>query len=247
MILQVKEALKAFGGLVAVNKVSLNIQEGDIHAIIGPNGAGKTTLFNLITKYLEPDGGSIIFQGEDITKLSPDTIVKKGIYRSFQTASIYPMLTVKESIRVAILARERRTMNFWKSANSMFNQEADEIMDGIGLTEQSDKNGGSLSQGDKKRLELAIAMAARPKVLLLDEPTGGMSIEETRATTELISELRKRANLTILFTEHDMSVVFGIANRITVLHEGKVLADGIPQEIQKNDEVQRVYLGAEVG
>lgn len=247
MILQVKEALKAFGGLVAVDKVSLDIQEGHIHAIIGPNGAGKTTLFNLITKYLELDGGSIVFQGEDITKLAPNAIVKKGIYRSFQTASIYPMLTVRESIRMALLVRERKTMNFWKPSNSMFNQETDEIMENVGLTDQSDKDGGSLAQGDKKRLELAIALADRPKLLLLDEPTGGMSIEETRATTELISELHERGNLTILFTEHDMSVVFGIANRITVLHQGKVLADGIPQEVKRNEEVQRVYLGAEVG
>lgn len=243
MILQTERLSKAFGGLVAVNQVDLDVLEGDIHAIIGPNGAGKTTFFNLVTKYLDPDEGRVIFKGKEITKLPPHQICQRGLIRCFQRTNIYPMLTVSESVQMALLSQKAKALNMFHPARNMFRSEVDDILDSVGLAEQADVRGDALSHGDKKRLELAIALGNRPELLLLDEPTAGMSGEETRATMELLEELRDNMNLTILFTEHDMSVVFGIAKRITVLHQGRIIADGTPEEMRNNEEVQRVYLG----
>lgn len=243
MILQTERLSKAFGGLVAVNQVDLDVQEGDLHAIIGPNGAGKTTFFNLVTKYLDPDEGRVIFKGKEITKLPPHQICQRGLIRCFQRANIYPMLTVSESVQMALLCQKGKALNVFRPARNMFCNEVADILDSVGLAEQADVHGDALSHGDKKRLELAIALGNRPELLLLDEPTAGMSGEETRATTELLEELRDRMKLTILFTEHDMSVVFGIAKRVTVLHQGCIIADGTPEEVQANKEVQQVYLG----
>lgn len=244
MILQTERLSKAFGGLVAVNQVDLDVQEGDLHAMIGPNGAGKTTFFNLITKYLDPDEGRVTFKGEDITKLPPHRICQRGIVRCFQRANIYPMLTVSEGVQMAVLCQKAKALNVFRPARNMFRSEVADILDRVGLAEQADVRSDALSHGDKKRLELAIALGNRPELLLLDEPTAGMSGEETRATMGLLGELCNSMNLTILFTEHDMSVVFGIARRVTVLHQGCIIADGTPEEVRANEEVQRVYLGA---
>lgn len=243
MLLKTEKLSKAFGGLVAVNKVDLDVQEREIHAIIGPNGAGKTTFFNLVTKYLNPGEGKVIFKGKDITKLPPHRICQRGLIRCFQRASIYPMLTVTESVQMAVLSQKGKALNLFRPARDMFRTEVANILDRVGLAEQANVRGDTLSHGDKKRLELAIALGNRPELLLLDEPTAGMSREETRATMELLRELRDSINLTILFTEHDMSVVFGIAERITVLHQGCIIAEGSPAEVQANEKVQQVYLG----
>ena len=245
MILKTEKLTKVFGGLKAVDKVDLDVQEGDIHAIIGPNGAGKSTFFNLVTHYLEQDEGRVIFKGEDITNLPPHRICKKGVVRCFQRANIYPMLTVAESVQMAVLSQQGKALNMFRPTRNMSRSEVADILDNTDLSEHADVRGDALSHGDKKRLELAIALGNRPDLLLLDEPTAGMSREETRATMELIKGFRDRMNLTILFTEHDMSVVFGIARRITVLHQGCIIADGIPEEVRNNEEVQQVYLGAE--
>ena len=245
MVLRTRRLSKSFGGLRAVDNVSLDVHEGDIHAIIGPNGAGKSTFFNLVTHYLDQDEGNVIFKGEDITGLPPHRICKKGIVRCFQRANIYPMLTVAESVQMAVLSQQGKAISMFQRAHSMFQTNVADILESTGLSEQADVRGDALSHGDKKRLELAIALGNSPQLLLLDEPTAGMSGEETRVTMELISGLRDQMNLTILFTEHDMSVVFGIATRITVLHQGSILADGAPEEVRKNEEVQRIYLGVE--
>ena len=243
MILKTERLSKAFGGLRAVDKVDLDVQEGDIHAMIGPNGAGKTTFFNLVTKYLDPDEGKVVFEEKDITKLPPHEICQRGLIRCFQRANIYPMLTVAESVQMAMLIQKGKALNMFRPAHKMFRSEVDDILDSVGLAEQANVRGDALSHGDKKRLELAIALGNHPKLLLLDEPTAGMSGEETRITMELLRELHDRMNITILFTEHDMSVVFGIARRITVLHQGRIIADGTPEEVRANEEVQQVYLG----
>lgn len=245
MILKTEKLTKAFGGLRAVDKVDLDVQEGDIHAIIGPNGAGKSTFFNLVTHYLDQDEGRVIFKGEDITNLPPHRICKKGVVRCFQRANIYPVLTVAESVQMAVLSQQGRALNMFRPARNMSRSEVADILASTDLSEQADVRGDTLSHGDKKRLELAIALGNRPDILLLDEPTAGMSREETRASMELIKGFRDRMNLTILFTEHDMSVVFGIARRITVLHQGCIIADGVPDKVRSNEEVQQIYLGAE--
>ena len=184
MILKTEKLTKVFGGLKAVDKVDLDVQEGDIHAIIGPNGAGKSTFFNLVTHYLDQDEGRVIFKGEDITNLPPHRICKKGVVRCFQRANIYPMLTVAESVQMAVLSQQGKALNMFRPTRNMSRSEVADILDNTDLSEHADVRGDALSHGDKKRLELAIALGNRPDLLLLDEPTAGMSREETRATME---------------------------------------------------------------
>jgi len=243
VILKTEKLSKAFGGLVAVDRVDLDVHETEIHAIIGPNGAGKTTFFNLVTNYLNADEGKVTFKGNDITGLPPHQICQRGLVRCFQRANIYPNLTVAESVQMAVLSQKGKALDMFRPARDMFRTEVANILDRVGLAEQTDIRGDALSHGDKKRLELAVALGNRPTLLLLDEPTAGMSREETRGTTSLIRELRDRMSLTILFTEHDMSMVFGIADTITVLHQGSIIAEGSPAEVQADEKVQQVYLG----
>jgi branched-chain amino acid transport system ATP-binding protein len=243
MFLQTQAIIKDFGKLRAVNHVSLEIKKGDIHAIIGPNGAGKSTYFNLVTGYHRATSGKVLFNGREITHLPAHRRCKLGITRSFQITSIYPKLTVFESVLMALLAHRKTTLNFFSSAKKFFNQDVWRILEDVGLEDQADLLGDSISHGDKKRLELAITLGTEPEVLLLDEPTCGMSPEETESTMGLINKLSRERGITILFTEHDMSVVFGIAKRISVLHQGILIADGSPQEVRASSEVQKVYLG----
>lgn len=243
IILEAKGLTKSFGGVKATDKVNLAVQRGHVHAIIGPNGAGKTTLFNLITGYIRPDSGRVIFKGEDITKLAPWQICRKGIARSFQRVNIYPRLSVLENVRVAVLSQRRKCLSFFSPAKRMFGDQVLEILDSVGLSEQAAMSAGSLAHGDQKRLELAIALGNEPELLLLDEPTAGMSPEETRDTVELIEALAGERGLTVLFTEHDMAVVFSISKRITVMHQGAIIADGEPEEVRRNKAVQKIYLG----
>jgi branched-chain amino acid transport system ATP-binding protein len=243
MILEVKRLRKAFGGLMAVNNVDLVVKTGDIHAIIGPNGAGKTTFFNVITGYLKPTAGRVIFKDQDITNLPPFQICKKGIARSFQKVNIYPRLSSFENVQVAVLSKRGSTLNLFRQSKKMAIEETEKILEEVGLSNQANLPANSLSHGDKKRLELAITLGNDPDLLLLDEPTAGMSSEETEATMLLIERMARERGLTILFTEHDMSVVFGIAKKITVFYQGSIIAEGSPDEIRGNKEVQRVYLG----
>jgi branched-chain amino acid transport system ATP-binding protein len=242
-ILQTEKVTKSFGALIAVHRVSFGLLGGDIHAIIGPNGAGKTTFFNLISGYYKPDGGKISFKGENITGIAPSDICKKGIIRTFQVAAIYPMLTVFENIQISSFSNQKRTYQLWSKAKALCSDEVNEILKKVGLGEQGNIVGGKLSQGDRKRLELAIVLANKPEVIMLDEPTAGMAPDETRQIMELIQKIGLEQGLSILFTEHDMSVVFGFSKRITVLHQGSILVEGTPDEVRGNREVQKIYLG----
>jgi branched-chain amino acid transport system ATP-binding protein len=219
MFLQTQKITKEFGKLRAVNEVSLEISKGDIHAIIGPNGAGKSTYFNLVTGYHRATAGKVLFKEKEITHLPAYSRCNLGITRSFQITSIYPKLTVYESVLMALLCHRKITLNFFSSAKKFFKEEVWHILEDIGLADQAHRVGDSISHGDKKRLELAVTVGTEPELLLLDEPTCGMSPEETDITMSLINKLSKERGITILFTEHDMSVVFGIAKRISVLHQ----------------------------
>lgn len=245
--LKIDNLTKRFGRLLAVNDVSLEVQQGEIVSVIGPNGAGKSTLFNLISGRLKPDGGQVSFKGEDITGLPAHEIAKKSIARSFQIANIYPNLTVYQSIRVPILSMKSRSRIFFKPIGSFKeeNNEALEVVRKLGLEDVQDLMADLLSYGDRKKLEFGMAIAMRPSLLLLDEPTAGMNRGETAKTVSLMREMSKEFGLTLLLTEHDMNVVFSLAQRIIVMHQGRILCEGSPEEIRQDAAVQKIYLGEE--
>ena len=241
-VLKTISLTKKFGGLIAVDDVSFKVEEGDVQSIIGPNGAGKSTFFRLISGEHKPTKGEIIFDGQDITALPQTAISHRGIAVAYQITNIFPMLTAMENVRVAAQSRVT-TFNFWSRALSLekvLDQTLD-ILEQTGVTEFKDEIAGNLSHGDQKRLEIGIALATRPKLLLLDEPTAGLAPTETRQVIELIKEIAK--NLTIILVEHKMKVVMEVSDKITVLHYGRLLAQGSPDEIRSNEEVRRVYLG----
>ncbi|RJX34957.1 MAG: ABC transporter ATP-binding protein [Desulfarculus sp.] len=245
-ILDVRSLCKAFGGLQATTEVNYKMGPGELSAIIGPNGAGKSTFFNLISGFHRPDKGQVFFKGVNITSWSSHRIARFGMSRAFQVSNIYLKLTTYQNVRQAILVQQKRTLDLFRRAEHMARQETSQLLEVTGLQEHRQEMAGTLSQGDKKRLELALALAIKPDLLLLDEPTAGMSVEETHATMDLVARLNREMGVTILFTEHDMPVVFGYARRLTVLHQGMLIADGAPQEVRADEEVQRVYLGEEV-
>jgi len=243
MLLKIESLMKAFGGFQATDGVNLSVENGSLCSLIGPNGAGKTTLFNQITGYLVPDSGRIAFKDEEITGLHPYEISRKGITRAFQIINIFPRLTVMESVQLAILARRGQTLKCFAPARKMVWEEAMGVLGTVGLAERSETLARELSHGDQRVLELALALAGEPELLLLDEPMAGMSPFERVKVTELIQKIHQDRGLTVLFCEHDMDVVFGISERVTVLHQGRVIAEGKPEDIKKNEEVHLVYLG----
>jgi branched-chain amino acid transport system ATP-binding protein len=242
-MLRVEALVKSFDDFMAVNRASLSVEKGEIVAVIGPNGAGKTTLFNLITGLLKPDGGKIIFKGEDISQFPPYEICKKGIARSFQIVNIFPRLTAFRNVQVAVLSQQRRSRQLFQPAQNMAVRETDNILQSVGLLEKAHTVAGSLSHGDQKILEIAIALGNEPELLILDEPTAGMSPEETSATMELVKRLARMRGLTILFCEHDMDIVFSIAQSIMVMHQGRTLVQGKPEEVKNDPIVKEAYLG----
>ena len=243
MLLEIENLKKAFGGFRATDGVSLSVVKGSLSSLIGPNGAGKTTLFNQITGYLVPDSGRVAFRAEEITGLHPYEISRKGITRAFQIINIFPRLTVVESVQLAILARRGQTLKCFAPAKRMVWGEAMAVLETVGLAERAETLARELSHGDQRVLELALALAGEPELLLLDEPMAGMSPFERTKVTELIQKIHQERGVTVLFCEHDMDVVFGISQRVTVLHQGRVIAEGKPEEIKKNEEVHNVYLG----
>lgn len=243
MLLGIENLMKAFGGFQATDSVNLSVERGCLRALIGPNGAGKTTLFNQITGYLVPDAGRIVFKDEEITGLHPYEISRKGITRAFQIINIFPRLSVMESVQLAILARRGKTLQCFAPARKMVQEEAMAVLETVGLAERAGALARELSHGDQRILELALALAGEPELLLLDEPMAGMSPFERAKVTELIQKIHHDRGLTVLFCEHDMDVVFGISERVTVLHQGRVIAEGKPEDIKKNEEVHLVYLG----
>jgi branched-chain amino acid transport system ATP-binding protein len=234
---------KHFGGLMANDNVSFRVEEGKITSIIGPNGAGKTTLFNLLTGLYRPDKGRVLFDGRDISGWPIHKIVNLGIVRSFQVLNIFNEISPAENIRLAVQSRKKRGLNFFRSAAGFddINQEINAVLDEIGLTDVKDLPTKILSYGDKRVLEIGIAMASRPRLLLMDEPTSGLPTSETERIKKFIKKISSR--LTVLVIEHDMDIVLTISDTIIVLHQGRVIAQGAPAEIKANDEVQTAYLG----
>ena len=242
-MLEVRGLSKSFGGFLAVNKANLDVSKGEIVAVIGPNGAGKTTLFNLVTGILKPDEGQVIFKGEEITGLPAHKTCKKGITRSFQVVNIFSRLTVFENVRISVLSQQGKTYHWFRPSREFVNEETGEILESVGLINKKDNVCGALSHGDQKVLEIAIALAGKPELLILDEPTAGMSPEETARCIDLIKRLSQNLGLTILFCEHDMELVFAIARRIMVMVRGSTIVQGLPEEVRCNQQVQDAYLG----
>ena len=243
-MLKINNLVKSFGGIIATDKVNLELQKQTINAVIGPNGAGKTTLFNLITGKLKPDSGKVFIEGKEITNLDETETTHMGIARAFQITNIFPNLTVYESIKLAILSKQNGLNNMWtRFKDHNVNGEANNIMNLAGLTKSKNIISSELSHGDQKLLDIALALCLKPKLLLLDEPTAGMGPEERWKMIDRIRELWKKTKITILFIEHDMDIVFGIAQKIYVLQQGAVLAAGQPKDIKKNQKVIKAYLG----
>jgi branched-chain amino acid transport system ATP-binding protein len=242
-VLEISGLSKSFGGFRAVSTVSLTVETRQIAAVIGPNGAGKSTLFNLITGHLRPDSGKVMLNGRDITGAAPYRICRMGVGRSFQRTNIFAKLTVFENLQAAFIVHHRRGPNLWSRAGSLYRDEAMNLLRSIGLGAQENTIAGTLSYGNQKQVELGLALASDPRVLLLDEPTAGMSATETHDTIALLKRIAEERDLTLLFTEHDMEVVFSIAQKIAVLHQGRIIAEGLPETVRANDEVRRVYLG----
>jgi branched-chain amino acid transport system ATP-binding protein len=242
-VLEISGLSKSFGGFRAVSNVSLTVETRQIAAVIGPNGAGKSTLFNLITGHLRPDSGKVMLDGHDITGTAPYRICRMGVGRSFQRTNIFAKLTVFENLQAAFIVHRRRGANLWSRSDSLYRDEAMDLLRSIGLGIQEKTIAGTLSYGNQKQVELGLALASDPRVLLLDEPTAGMSATETHDTIALLKRIAEERELTLLFTEHDMEVVFSIAEKIAVLHQGRIIAEGLPDTVRANDEVRRVYLG----
>lgn len=242
-ILETKALTKEFKGFVAVNKVDLKVQRGHIHALIGPNGAGKTTCFNLLTKFLTPSSGQIIYNGQDITSLAPAQIARMGVIRSFQISAVFPQMTVLENVRVALQRKLGTSFHFWKSAKnlSVLDQKVMELLEEVDLADFPQTMTSDLSYGRKRALEIATTLAMEPELMLLDEPTQGMGIEDVERVTALIKKVS--AGRTILMVEHNMNVISGICDRISVLQRGEILAEGNYDEISNNDKVMEAYMG----
>jgi branched-chain amino acid transport system ATP-binding protein len=243
--LQVKNVSKHFGSLVAVNDISMTVEPGELRAIIGPNGAGKTTFFNLITGFFTPTKGSITFDGQDVTDLLPARRVWCGMARTFQVTEIFPELSVRENIRIPVEVAAGFRLRPWLSQvdETKIDERVDELLAMGSLSEKAERQVGELSHGDQRATEIMMALALKPRLLLLDEPTAGMGDQETYDITQLVRRLHKESKLTIVLIEHDMRVVFHLADRIMVLDQGKFLAEGTPQEIAANKAVQTAYLG----
>ncbi len=244
-LLEIRELGKRFDGFAAVDGVDLAVAPGTIHSVIGPNGAGKTTFFRLLTGILRPTRGTITFGGRDIAGLRPHAVTRRGLTQSFQITNVFPRMTVLESVQVAIMARRKRSWDFASLYQRKVTGEAIDLLEQVGLDGQATAEAQTLSHGDQRILEVTLALATSPRLLLLDEPTAGMSPFETDRMVELVTELARARGLTVLLSEHDMDVVFGISDQVTVLHQGRVIADGLPDAVQQDDHVIDVYLGGE--
>ncbi len=242
-ILATRGLTRSFGSFTAVQGVNLTVEHGTIHAVIGPNGAGKSTLFKLMTGVLRPSGGEVLLQDEPIGGKQPHAIARRGLVQVFQLSSICARMTVAESVAVGIMAQRHRTFDVFSRFHRTAEREALALLEQVGMGHLGSAVAGSLSHGDQRSLEIAMALAIQPTVLMLDEPTAGMSPAETQVIADLIvSEARSR-DLTVVLSEHDMDVVFGVSDRVTVLHQGQVVASGKPDEIRAHPKVMEVYLG----
>jgi branched-chain amino acid transport system ATP-binding protein len=242
-VLQVAHLVKAFGGVRAVHDVSFTVAAGDVVALIGPNGAGKTTCFNLVNGQLAPDSGSVVLDGDRIDGLPPRAVAGKGVGRTFQVAATFASMTVRENVIVALLARARAHHGVLTPAGTRMRGEADALLERVRMSRFADRGCATLAYGDAKRVELALALAGKPRLLLMDEPTAGMSPRSRGRVMELASRLAREERIAVLFTEHDMDVVFGYADRVIVLDHGQIIAEGPPEAIRADPRVRSVYLG----
>jgi branched-chain amino acid transport system ATP-binding protein len=243
-VLAVSSLCKSFGGVQAVQDVAFSVSAGELLALIGPNGAGKSTCFNMLNGQLRPDQGIVTLLGRSLIGMAPRDIWRLGVGRTFQITATFNSMTVRENIQMALLSHHNRLMSFWRPATEMYRDEAMVLLERVGMADQSERPCGILAYGDLKRVELAIALANQPKLLLMDEPTAGMAPNERIALMALTAKLARQDNIAVLFTEHDMDVVFAQADRIIVLNRGKLIAEGSPEEVRANPEVQAVYLGS---
>jgi branched-chain amino acid transport system ATP-binding protein len=244
-VLETRGLSKSFGGVRAVSSVDLAMPKGEIRALIGPNGAGKTTFFNMLTGQLRADAGSVLFKGQRLSGLPPYAVWRRGVSRTFQITATFATLSALDNVRVARLSHAGKTYSLLEAAARLQAEEARALLDQVGLVDQADRVAAVLAYGDLKKLELAVALANDPEVLLLDEPTAGMAPAERGALMALTERIARARGLTVLFTEHDMDVVFAVADRIMVLHQGRVIAEGPPALVRADAQVQRVYLGEE--
>ena len=244
-LIECHEVTRRFGGLIAVDNVDMTVEAGETRAIIGPNGAGKTTLFNLLTGVLTASEGQVIFEGRNITSLPVHDIIQLGISRTFQLTHLFPELSVLENVRIAAQARNNRRWYFLGGSQIINDSKATalEAIKKLGLGDRATVQAGMLSHGDQRLLEIAMALSQNPKLLLLDEPTQGLSIEETERAINILKDLLNSSDLTVILVEHDMEVVFRLAEKITVLHRGRVIADGSPDTVKADVSVQEAYLG----
>ena len=244
-LIECHEVTRRFGGLIAVDNVDMTVESGETRAIIGPNGAGKTTLFNLLTGVLTASEGQVIFEGRNITSLPVHDIIQLGISRTFQLTHLFPELSVLENVRIAAQARNNRRWYFLGGSQIINDSKATalEAIKKLGLGDRATIQAGMLSHGDQRLLEIAMALSQNPRLLLLDEPTQGLSIEETERAINILKDLLNSSDLTVILVEHDMEVVFRLAEKITVLHRGRVIADGSPDTVKADVSVQEAYLG----
>jgi branched-chain amino acid transport system ATP-binding protein len=242
-ILAVEHLSKAFGGVRAVQDVSFELAEGELLAMIGPNGAGKTTCFNLVNGQLAPDSGSVRIRGEETVGRRPRAIWRMGVGRTFQITATFASMTVRENVQMALLSHRRRLASLWRRAAALYRDESDRLLERVGIREQAERACSVLAYGDLKRVELAVALANDPRLLLMDEPTAGMAPKERVALMELVGEIVRERRIAVLYTEHDMDVVFGHADRVIVLDRGRLIAAGTGAAVRDNPEVRQVYLG----
>lgn len=242
-VLETRNLTRAFGAIVAVDDVSFQLQQGELLALIGPNGAGKSTCFNMLMGQLDPTRGDVLLDGEIITGLQPRQVWRKGVGRTFQITATYASMTVVENVQMALLSHHRQTLRVLPFATRLYRDEALALLDMVNMADQADRHCAVLAYGDLKRMELAIALAHSPKVLLMDEPTAGMAPKERVALMQLTADIVRDQGVSVLFTEHDMDVVFAHAHRIMVLNRGALIAEGNAEDIRNNDMVQEVYLG----
>jgi branched-chain amino acid transport system ATP-binding protein len=242
-LLTVTNLSKAFGGVQAVHEVSFSLQRGELLALIGPNGAGKSTCFNMLNGQLRPDSGIILLEGRDITGHPPREVWGRGVGRTFQVAATFGSMTVRENVQMVLLSRERRLFRLWRRASEQYRDEAMALLARVGMAGQAERPCALLAYGDVKRVELAMALAHEPRLLLMDEPTAGMAPKERNELMALTAELTRERGLGVLFTEHSMDVVFAYAQRMLVLSHGSIIAEGDPASVRENPEVQAVYLG----
>lgn len=243
VVLETKGLTKSFGGLVAVDDVSFQLHKGELLALIGPNGAGKSTCFNMLMGQLKPTAGEVFLEGENVTGLTPRRIWRKGVGRTFQITSTYASMTVIENVQMALLSHNGEVFRFLSFAHKRYREEAMALLDMVGMAEQAERHCAVLAYGDLKRMELAIALAHDPALLLMDEPTAGMAPKERVALMQLTSDIVADRGVSVLFTEHDMDVVFSHAHRIMVLNRGALIAEGTAADIRNSELVQEVYLG----